>query len=132
MSIAVGIEMLEFEMDGLPPMNTANGWHWRRRKKAKDEWINKVYYAARNAIPVEFRQEPLSRAKVTLIRCSTREPDFDNLVQGGKFIMDGLVKAGVILDDKPSVIGQPVYLWQKASPKQGKVRVRVEAVECLS
>lgn len=124
--------VLEFELPGLPPMNTANGWHWRKRKKSKDEWVLRTTCAAKCEI-LKLKSEgrvfiPWDKATVELIRFSTREPDFDNLVQGGKFIMDGLVRAGVIRDDKPSVIGQPVYLWEKAKPKEGKVRVRVEGV----
>ena len=60
-----------------------------------------------------------------ITRFSSREPDFDALAQGGKFLLDGLVKCGVLEDDRPSVIGQPSYVWSKASPKQGKVRISV-------
>ena len=37
-------------------------------------------------------------------------------------------KAGVIEDDNMAVIGFPDYHWEKAKPKHGKVRVRVEGV----
>ena len=114
-----------FELEGLPPMNTADGMHWRKRNKLKIDWEARVYYAVIHDRP----ENPLPKARVSVTRCSTREPDFENLAQGGKFLLDGLVKAGVIADDKPSVIGQPEYLWIKAKPKHGSVRITVEEVE---
>ena len=116
---------LAFELPGLPPMNTADGMHWRKRHKLKKYWETAVHYAVIGKRPVQ----PLERARVRVTRCSSSEPDFENMTQGGKFILDGLVKAGVLIDDKPSVIGQPVYEWRLAKPKHGCVRVSVESVE---
>lgn len=113
--------LLDIEIDGLPPMNSADGFHWRKRKRLRDEWVNRVWVLTINKRP----RQPLASARIQITRFSSVEPDFDNLVQGGKWLMDGLTDCGIIEDDKPSVIGQPRYLWQKASPKQGRVRVEV-------
>jgi len=112
---------LEFELDGLPPMNSADGMHWRVRRKLRIDWEFRVDLACRGRKP----ETPLPKAQVKILRFSSREPDFENLAQGGKFLLDGLVKCGVLEDDRPSVIGQPIYKWIKASPKQGKVRIEV-------
>ena len=112
---------LEFELDGLPPMNSADGMHWRVRRKLRIDWELRVELACRGRKPTE----PLPRAQVEISRFSSREPDFENMAQGGKFLLDGLVKCGVLLDDRPSVIGQPVYRCSKIAPKQGKVRISV-------
>ena len=114
-----------FELEGLPPMNTADGMHWRKRNKLKIDWEARVYYAVIHDRP----EKPLSKARVSVTRCSTREPDFENLAQGGKFLLDGLVKAGILEDDCPRVIGQPEYLWEPARPKHGKVIITVESVD---
>ncbi|HRH25102.1 MAG TPA: hypothetical protein PLQ20_02065 [Candidatus Paceibacterota bacterium] len=71
----------------------------------------------------------LKTAKLTLTRCSSIECDFDGLVGSFKHITDALVEAGVIENDKPSNIGQSVFLWEKAKPKQGKVRIKIETTE---
>lgn len=72
--------------------------------------------------------KPLPMAKVTLTRCSSSEPDFDGLVGSFKNVLDGLVAALVIEDDKMSNIGAPDYRWEKASPGGGKIRIVVEEI----
>lgn len=72
---------------------------------------------------------PLEKAKLTLERHSSVEPDFDGLVSSFKFIIDGLVDCGVLIGDKTSVIGRPDYQWVKASPKKGKIVVIVEELK---
>lgn len=69
--------------------------------------------------------QPMLSARIEMIRHSSTEPDFDNLVSSFKWILDGLIDAGVIVSDKPSVIGQPVYQWKKAAPKNGFIEVKV-------
>ena len=116
---------ISFELDGLPKSQTNNYGHWRTRAKSKSEWEARVHLAVIHDRP----ELPLTSARISFTRCSSSEPDFDNLVASFKPVMDGLVKAGVIEDDKPSVIGQPEYLWIKAKPKHGSVRITVEEVE---
>lgn len=74
-------------------------------------------------------QSPLPKARLTLIRHSSQEPDHDGLVASFKSISDGLIDAGVIVNDKPSNIGQPTYMWQKARMKEGHIVVKVEECE---
>lgn len=122
---------LQLTIEGLPPMNTSDsrGSHWSH-SKLKRTWGNRVWAAVRLAYPGTGKPpKPLERAHVTIVRCSQSEPDYDNLVQGGKFLLDGLVLAGVLKDDKPSVIGRPDYLWERRPRGKGCVRIRVEAVE---
>ena len=112
---------LTFELEGLPKSQTNNYGHWRTRAKSKKDWEDRVIAATITQWP----KDPLTEAKLTFTRCSSSEPDFDNLVASFKPVMDGLVRARIILDDKPSVVGQPQYRWEKAAPKQGKIRVQV-------
>lgn len=72
---------------------------------------------------------PLKRARVSLTRGSSREPDYEALVVSAKPILDALVRAGVIADDAPRVIGRPEYEWEKAPRERGYVRVTVDEVE---
>lgn len=117
---------LDITLDGLPPMNTAD----RRGRwvmiRAKREWESKVCGAVLMALG-RWPESPMKRAHVTITRYSgVREPDFENLTQGGKFLLDGLVKAGVLEDDSPKVIGQPTYKWEPAKRGEGRVRIQVE------
>jgi Holliday junction resolvase RusA-like endonuclease len=60
-------------------------------------------------------------------RYSTRKPDQDNLTFSFKHVVDGLKLSGVIVDDNPDAI-TATYLWQKAPPRQGKIKVVVEEI----
>lgn len=116
---------LDLTLDGLPPMNTADRTHHWSAYRLKRAWEGKVCAAVLHELG-RWPERPLDRARVTITRCSTREPDFENLTQGGKFLLDGLVKAGVLADDSPKVIGRPEYLWEAAPRGAGSVRIRVE------
>ncbi len=71
----------------------------------------------------------LERAKLTLVRYGSKEPDFDNLVSSFKPIIDGLVSAGIIVNDKQANIGQPQYLFVKAKRDEGAFSVKVEEID---
>lgn len=116
---------LEFEIKGLPKMSNAllRG-HWRSKIAYTQRWK----YHVRIACLGEEPKAPLARAKLTLTRCSTVEPDFDGLVSGFKPIVDGLVEAKILANDKSGNIGQPVYLWELAKRGKGCVRIKVEEV----
>lgn len=121
---------LEFEIQGLPAMTNTLRKHWAVILKERAKWKRLVCAAVlmeQKRAARDFKFETLVKARVTITRFSTRPPDFDGLVSGGKAILDGLVEAKVLIDDNVSVIGAPIYLWAKAKPKQGRIRVRVEA-----
>ena len=115
---------IELEIPGIPPMNSADGISRWARRKLRDRWVGHV----RNAVLASGARppEPWTRARVTIVRRSSVEPDFDNLYAGAKFLLDGLKAARVIEDDKPSVIGMPDCRWEYAPPARGSVRIRVE------
>lgn len=119
---------LEFKLDGLPKMTNPSGarsTHWRVIKKERDNWKSLVVEAASGKKP----PEPLKKARLTLIRHSSVSPDPDGLVSGFKAIIDGLVEAGVLENDRFENIGMPQYLWSKVQPRKGYIEVRVK--ECL-
>lgn len=117
--------VFEFELKGLPRMsNSLLRGHWRSRIAYTQRWK----YQVRLACLGEEPKVPLERAKLTLTRCSTNEPDFDGLVSGFKSIVDGLVEARILANDKQANIGQPVYLWEKAKRGMGQVKIKVEEV----
>lgn len=117
--------VLEFELPGLPKTTNAIGRaHWAVKVREVRSWTAAVMALIAHKRPLE----PLSRATLTLTRFSSAEPDYDNLVISFKPVIDALVRAQVLTSDKPSVIGQPEYRWEKAKPRQGMIRVRVEEI----
>jgi Holliday junction resolvase RusA-like endonuclease len=115
---------LEFELAGLPQIES-NGSHSnffavnsRRRK-----WHRLVLETVKDKLPAS----PLAKANLTLTRHSLKEPDLDNLYGSFKPVVDGLVKAGVLLNDKQSNLVEYKVRWEKAPKNKGKVTVKVEA-----
>ncbi len=119
--------VIDLTIPGLPPTNAADRRsHWAYHKVSK-EWQNNTVAAVLESLG-RWPEAPLDRALVTITRCSTTEPDFDGLVAAGKHLLDGLVKAGVLVDDAPKVIGRPTYLWERAPRGAGCVRISVRPV----
>lgn len=115
---------MNLEIPGLPPMNTADGLSRWTRRKLRQRWVREVQVAV--LASGQKPAEPWKRARVTITRCSSSEPDSDNLYAGAKFLLDGLKAARVIEDDKPSVIGMPACVWEHAPRGAGRVRINVE------
>lgn len=116
---------LEFTINQLPPMNSADGTNRWVRRKLRKTWELLVWEKVRLKKP----PAPLRSATVSLVRHSSVEPDYDNLVQGGKFIIDSLVDNGIFVSDKMSVIGKPNHDWKMAAPRKGRVDVVVESID---
>lgn len=72
---------------------------------------------------------PLLKAKITCTRVSSQPMDSDNLVSGFKPIIDGLVDAKVLVNDRFENIGMPDYRWEKGRKAKGCVKIEVEELE---
>lgn len=117
---------LKINVPGLP--KTTNGQsraHWTKLHREAQKWHRLVLISMDRNAPAE----PLKKAKLTLTRHSSTEPDFDGLVSSFKHVTDSLIKCGVIEDDKMSVIGQPIFKWVKCRPKHGHITVEVESID---
>jgi hypothetical protein len=115
---------LELEIPGLPKMANASGGSrnfWVQATEAK-RWVTTVQKACIGKLP----PEPLMFYRLTLIRLSSVEPDYDGLVRGFKSVVDGLRAAGVIADDRLTNSGPWHCHWVKTSPKCGRIFVRVD------
>lgn len=115
---------IEFKLEGLPKRTNNSKSNWRARYAEACKWKRLVVLA------VGFRKPktPLLRAHLTLTRVSSVEPDYDGLVSSGKHVVDGLIAAEVIANDKMSNIGRPDYHWQKGKPGAGYIIVRVDEI----
>lgn len=121
--VAVAVIVLTID-EPTPSLNAVwNGAHWARKVKTRNRWHWLVRAGLSNARFFERPQFP--RARVTIERYGPRVLDADNCRAGTKFLMDGLVKHGVLLDDKPAVIGEP-QIHQIVSKTERKTIVRIE------
>ncbi len=98
--------------------------HWRANNAEAKKWKRLVWQQCLSQMPPKI----LDKARVTLIRYSSSEPDFDGLVGSFKHVLDGLVEARVIATDKMSCIGAPTYSWEKVAPKNGRIEITVESL----
>ena len=86
---------IRFTVPEIPPSNNKfagrqNQWQYRHEKK---EWLDKIeFYAPRVESPLKYAVVTLRYYFKTRNR---RDPDN----YSGKFILDGLTKAGIIADD---------------------------------
>lgn len=110
------------ELAGVPKTLNAAYTHWTRKASEIKRWKNAVYYACHKEKIIGIG---LRRAHLELTRYSSRECDFDNLVGSFKPIVDGLKYARVIIDDKPSVIGSPIFKWVKVPRKECRIQIKV-------
>lgn len=112
-----------FEIPGLPKtINAIGRAHWGVKVKEAKHWKRLVM---EQCVYHKIAGLLLNKAVLVLGRYSARETDFDNLASSFKHVLDGLVEAKVIVDDKPSIIGSPTFIWHKAPPKRGKITIEI-------
>ena len=89
--------MQTFRVFDFPPtLNELNNLHYRVRAKKKEEWSKIVYKAVK-----EFDIKVVIKVVVTFefYFPDKRRRDPDNYAFSAKFILDGLVDAGILPDD---------------------------------
>ncbi len=106
------------------PVNVVERMPWQQKRRYVRELKAEIAYLLIGKKP----KEPLFEAKLTLVRCSSSEPDFDGLVSSFKYVVDTLKDCGVIVDDKMRNIGQSSYQWEYAPPKKGMIIVVIEEI----
>ena len=95
--------------------------HWAIKAKEIRYWKEQIWGLTLNKRP----PKPLKRARVVLVRHSSMEPDPDNLCISFKAILDSLVTAKILENDRYSNIGMPTYRWMKAPRGKGKIEIQV-------
>lgn len=116
---------VELVLFGLPKTTNGSHGHWFAAAAERKKWRKKVQ---QSLLGEKKPDAPLSRAKVTCIRFSSSRPDYDNLSISFKSCVDGLRDAGILVDDKDSVVVERAYLWEKTAPKQGRIKIIVEEI----
>ena len=82
-----------------PSLNQWSNWHWAKKGRVKKSWEEEIYYLSN-----KYNRPELEEAIVEIIYYfeQNRNRDKDNYTP--KFILDGLVKAGIIADDNDNNI----------------------------
>lgn len=94
---------LEIKIDRLPQSlnkglrNNRYAYHQKNTN-----WDLHIFSLVRNNLP----PAPLEKAVITIIRHSNRMLDYDGLVGSMKPVVDALVTAGVLIDDRWGVTGK--------------------------
>ena len=98
--------------------------NWRVRHADGKEYGDTVFLLAWEAKPPGW--EPLERAEVTVTQRAVKLRDGDNLLTSFKFGLDAIVRAGILIDDKPSCVEIITVKHQKVRRKcDEEVHVRV-------
>lgn len=119
------IYTVSFEIYSLPAMpNKLLGAHWRVRSGHAKKWKTLVWAEVNARKPAA----PLQKAQVILTRHSSVEPDTDGCRGSFKVVLDALVHCGVLANDKPENVGEPIVRHEKAPPKRGMITVTVTEV----
>lgn len=117
---------LELHIPILPRLpNQLLGSKWQTRAAHATKWRRII---AEQVAIAGRPDQPLTKAKVRCVRRSSKRGDYDGIVGSFKALLDGLVHAGVLIDDTHEVIGAPEYDHEKVGAKDGGVFVRVEAL----
>lgn len=101
------------------------GSHWRVRSSHAKKWKTLIWAETAARKP----EVPLQKARVTMIRHSSVEPDTDGCRGSFKVILDALVACGILVNDKPENVGEPIVRHQKAPPKKGQITITIEEIE---
>jgi hypothetical protein len=107
--------------ESTPSLNPSIGQHWSYQHKLRARWHWLVKAALLNA---KFYDQPkYPKATLTIERYGQRVLDADNCRAGMKALTDQLVRQGLLLDDRPAVIGEPVIRQFVAEPHRTVVRI---------
>jgi hypothetical protein len=116
--------MISLKIPGLPKRTNNSRSHWRAKHAEAKKWKTLVANHAR--IYADIPKKPWANAHLTLTRHSSVRPDYDGLVSSFKHVIDGLIEAGIIANDKHENIGISTYLWEKCPPRDGHITIVVE------
>lgn len=104
-------------------LNSSHG-HWATRYQK----IRAIKTKVGAGVYPHRPEKPLKKARLVLIRHSSREPDYDNLVASFKPVIDALTEFAIIENDNSKVVGQPEYRWIKCKIKFAGINILVQEV----
>lgn len=117
---------LTFTINVLPiTLNEALSKSWRKRHTSFELIHNLVHLKSRDKKPLE----PIKKAHISLTRYSSGTLDRDNMFFTFKPVIDGLVMAGVIIDDGFDQVKELTPIQIKSKRKEARIEVLVQELE---
>ncbi len=104
---------LTFTNSDIPSLNVLLRTHWTKKAKMQEALLWKVKQQTRNRHSGEVI--------VTFHRKACKLMDWDNFSGSFKLVGDSLVKAKLIVDDKPDIITSFIPLQTKVSKKADEI-----------
>lgn len=77
-----------------PSLNSWTRWHWAKKNRIKKDWVEEIGWLVKTKAKQKYE-----KALVEIIYYFDNKHKRDKDNYAPKFIMDGLVEAGVITDD---------------------------------
>ena len=110
----------------LPDLNTIidkSKKHWAAYSKMKKTHTNRVAWVAKSEL------EPMKKIDLHFKwYCKNRRKDKDNIIVGQKFIIDGLVEAGILENDGWKQIGDIKHSFE-VDKEEPRVEVEIKEVD---
>ncbi len=111
------------ELPGLNKIIDKSKQHWASYSKMKKKYTNKAAWIATSGL------HKMNKIDLHFIwYCKNRRKDKDNILVGQKFIIDGLVEAGVIENDGWKQIGKIEHSFE-VDKENPRVEVKIKEVE---
>jgi hypothetical protein len=104
-----------------PTANQLSGYHWRKRHRMKRDWQWLVVAAMGWAGVGKQR----GRYDVTIERHAARALDPDNAVGGCKVVLDGMVAAGLLVDDSLAYVASLTVVQIASTKKEERTVIRL-------
>lgn len=110
---------------GLNEMTASNRTHWAKGASLKKEETQKVADEARKQLSRVKITEPVLLEIVWYEKNNKR--DIDNIASGVKFILDGLVEAGVLVNDSQKYVKGLVHSFA-LDRFEPRIEIKIKAV----
>jgi len=117
------------ELPGLNEIIAISKEHWAKYAEEKHNCTEEIAYLAKSQIKRKYKKVDLT----FIWYCKNRKRDKDNIIAGQKFILDGLVAAGVIENDGWEQIGNISHFFSidKENPRVEVIIKEVEESEYI-
>ena len=111
------------ELPGLNEIIAISKEHWAKYAEEKHFRTQEIAYLAKSQIKGKYQKVDL----VFTWFCKNKKRDKDNIIAGQKFILDGLVEAGIIENDGWKQIGN-IFHYFEVDKKNPRVEIIIEEV----
>ena len=111
------------ELPGLNEIIAMSKEHWAKYAEEKHSRTEEIAYLAKSQIKKKYKKVDLTFTWY----CRNKKRDKDNIIAGQKFILDGLVEAGIIENDGWKQI-RNLFHYFKIDRENPRVEIIIEEV----